>query len=62
MPDKGTMQDHIDDLMSVNKQLRAQRDHYRRALQFMAETIANCWSDETADNIVRDALEEVRYG
>lgn len=56
------MQDHIDDLMSVNKQLRAQRDHYRRALQFMAETIANCWSDETADNIVRDALEEVRRG
>jgi len=32
MPDKGTMQDHIDDLMSVNKQLRKQRDDLQETI------------------------------
>lgn len=62
MPDIGTLQDHVEDLMAANKQLRDQRDHLRRALQYLAETIANCWSDETADNIMLDALAEVRRG
>lgn len=59
MPDIGTMQDHIDDLLSVNKQLLQQRDRYYRAMRYLCETIANCWSDETADNIMIDAMMQV---
>lgn len=61
MPDKGTMQDHIDDLMSVNKQLREQRDHYKRALMYLAETLAAS-SNKPADTIYDDALFEVAHG
>lgn len=62
MADNGTMQDHIDDLMAANKQLREQRDRYYRAMRYLCETIANCWSDETADNIMLDAMMEVANG
>lgn len=55
------MQDHIDDLMSVNKQLREQRDHYKRALMYLAETLAAS-SNKPADTIYDDALFEVAHG
>ena len=62
MPDKGTMQDHIDDLMSVNKQLRAQRDHYRRAMKYMAEQLARNTPQRTAEYFFDDALFETAHG
>ena len=55
MPDMGTMQDHIDDLMQS-------RDHYRRALRYVCEVIANTWSDKQADDIFDDAMWETANG
>ena len=62
MPDHGTMQDHIDDLMAVNKQLRAQRDHAWRALKYIADQLARHTPQQTADELFDDALFETTYG
>lgn len=56
------MPEFTDDLIAVNKQLREERDHYRRALKYVCETIANVWSDKSADDIFDDALFEVARG
>lgn len=39
MPDMGTMQDHIDDLMAVNKQLRNERERLTEKITMMEDTI-----------------------
>lgn len=39
MPDMGTMQDHIDDLMAVNKQLRNERERLAEKITMMEDTI-----------------------
>lgn len=61
MADIGTLQDHIDDLMIENRKLRQERDHYRRALQYLAKRFAIQLGDKAADDVFDDAMFETCY-
>lgn len=55
------MPDNDADLIRANKQLREERDHYKRALMYLAETLAAS-SNKPADTIYDDALFETAHG
>ena len=56
------MPEFYEDLIAANKQLREERDHYRRAVEYLADIIARDIPNLSADYFFDDAMFETAHG